>query len=163
MSKEFWGANCSTFFFLPFLIAENTSFRSHWPTLKTSFRYQFERESQKNETNREISSWLSLMCASFLFSIFCIHLESVKDSDFSHFPYILYKNLNTKTFISSHICKREKNKFTTHINARINSTHVFPARIRNTHRRHQRREWERSASYPSVAGEEIKNIARYLT
>ena len=31
----------------------------------------------------------SLISASFLFSIFCIQPESVKDGDFSHFPYIL--------------------------------------------------------------------------
>ena len=41
---------------LVFLSQNTKSFRSHWPTLKTSFRYQFERESQINGINREISS-----------------------------------------------------------------------------------------------------------
>ena len=44
------------------------------------------------------------MCASFLFSIFCIHLESVKDGQFSHFLlfflFVLGKMLHWRRRIS---------------------------------------------------------------
>ena len=75
---------------------------------------------------------------------------------------IFYRKISTlKIDILTHLYKGKKQIYDTQTHA--TTTHAFPARIRNTHRRHQRREREQSASYISVAGEEIKNIARYLT
>ena len=70
---------------LVFLSQNTTSFRSHWPTLKTS------RDINSNETCKKTTSiertfpCVSLARVSFLFIHFCVHLESVKDGQFSHF------------------------------------------------------------------------------
>ncbi len=56
-----------------------------WPTLKTS------RDINSNETCKKTTSiertfpCVSLARVSFLFIHFCVHLESVKDGQFSHF------------------------------------------------------------------------------
>jgi len=75
---------------------------------------------------------------------------------------IFYRKISTlKIDILTHLYKG-KNKFTTHTNTRNNNARFSCAHSKYTQKTPKKR-GERSASYISVAGEEIKNIARYLT
>lgn len=61
-------------------------------------------------------------------------------------------------------CKREKNKFTTHTNTRISTRTLF-LRAFEIRAEDTKEESERTKRFKciSVAGEEIKKLARYLT
>lgn len=76
---------------------------------------------------------------------------------------IFYRKISTLKIDILTPLYKGKNKFTTHTNTRVSTARTLFLRAFEIHTRHQRRERERSASYISVAGEEIKNIARYLT
>ena len=65
-------------------LSQNTSFRSHWPTLKTSRDINSNETREENDINRRIFSVrITLLRVSFLFIHLCVHLESVKDGQFS--------------------------------------------------------------------------------
>ena len=69
---------------LVFLSQNTKSFRSHWPTLKTSRDINSNETREENDINRRIFSVrITLLRVSFLFIHLCVHLESVKDGQFS--------------------------------------------------------------------------------
>ena len=90
---------------LVFLSQNTKSFRSHWPTLKTSRDINSNETREENDINRRIFSVrITLLRVSFLFIHLCVHLESVKDGQFSHFLlfflFVLGKMLHWRRRIS---------------------------------------------------------------
>jgi len=99
-------------------LSQNTSFRSHGPTLKTSRDINSNETREENDINRRIFSVrITLLRVSFLFIHLCVHLESVKDGQFSGISLVFFVRFGKN---ASHWRRRISiSKDVKHTNARL--------------------------------------------